>query len=445
MINQTVELTCDTLGADFEGICRYNTFVVFVNGALPGETIRVQITKTAKRYAVGKLIEVIKQSPMRADPPCSVFPRCGGCTAQHLLYPSTLSHKRQQIIDCFSRIASIDANVLPVIGMNDPWRYRNKAAFPVGGNSHAPCIGCYAERSHDIVDTNGCLLQAQSSDALVAAVRRWMSQNAIDPYNEASHSGLLRHIVTREAYDGSTMLTLVINGKRLYAEELIQCVTKDVPSLQSIIVCENTQRTNVIFGSTFHTLWGCDTLTDRIAGFQMRVSPRSFFQVNRKQAETLFDLAVSFAELSGKELVWDVYCGCGSITLPLAQKAAHVIGIEVVEDAIRDARANAERNGLSNLSFISGAAENILPRLAEQGAPDVIVVDPPRKGCATEALKAIAEASPKRIIYVSCNPATLSRDMAYLSGFGYVLQKVQPVDLFGWTGHIECVALISRE
>ena len=516
-INQTITLTCGALGADFEGICRHDGQVVFVCGALPGETVHVKIEKVGKKSAVGKLLDIVERSPERADPPCAVFPRCGGCVALHMNYQATLRHKRQQVIDCLSRIGGIGTpDVLPVIGMERPWWYRNKAAFPVGGSPCHPCIGCYAEHSHEIVDVkNGCLLQSESSDALVLAVRRWMMKNAIAPYDEKNHTGLLRHIVTREAFDGGVMLILVINGThgdRLPATEDLIASAKDavsnistnvkdavggfiasskgaagdvitdtkdpasglitntngavgnfianskgaaddritgtkkaVPTLRSVVVCENTRRTNVIFGETFHTLWGDDVLIDEIAGFQMRVSPRSFFQVNREQAEKLFELAVSFAGLTGGERVWDVYCGCGSITLPLARKAAFVTGIEVVEDAVRDARENALRNGVRNVSFICGAAEAILPSLAAwEGAPDVIVVDPPRKGCDEKALAAIAAAAPARIVYVSCNPATLSRDVAFLSGHGYGLQRVQPVDLFAWTGHVECVALLGR-
>jgi len=446
--NQTVTLACGALGADFEGICRHDGQVVFVRGALPGETVRAVITKAAKKYAVGKLIDVFENSPERISPRCPAFPRCGGCAAQHLAYPATLAHKRLQVADCLLRIGAIEGpNVLPAAGMEFPWRYRNKAAFPVGGTPGRPYIGCYAERSHDIVDTkDGCLLQAESGNALVFAVRRWIEKNAVAPYDETTHTGLLRHIVTREAHDGGAMLILAINGKRLPAvDDLVRRAVRAAPALRSVVLNENTRRTNVIFGDALHTLWGDGALIDSIAGFQMRVSPRSFFQVNRKQAERLFEIAISFAGLSGNEKVWDVYCGCGSITLPLARNAGHVTGVEVVGDAVRDARENASRNGVRNVSFLSGAAEDVLPRLAkEQGAPDVVVVDPPRKGCAPGALSAIVKASPQRIVYISCNPATLSRDAAFLLQNQYALQKVQPVDLFCWTGHVECVALLLR-
>lgn len=478
--NETIRTTCTALGADFEGICRHEGQVVFVRGALPGETIVVKIIKVTKQYAVGKLLEIVDgagarafmvaanddltvaspsagnacakatstSSAMRITPPCPNYPRCGGCTAQHIAYTATLVHKRQQVIDCLTRIGGIhDPQIAEVLPMANPWRYRNKGAFPVGGQLGAPRIGCFAARSHDIIDmATGCLLQTETSDALVAAVRRYMLLQGIAPYNEESHTGLIRHIMTREAADGSAMLMLVINGKRLPGvQTLVEYAQQATDKLRSVIVCENTCRTNVIMGDTVHTLWGEDALTDTLAGFTMRVSPRSFFQVNRMQAERLIDFAVSFCELTGKERVFDVYCGCGAFTLPLSRLSAHVTGIELIEDAVQDARENAKRNGVKNVSFIAGNAELIMRELcAKDGAPDVIVVDPPRKGCTPEAIKAIAEAAPKRLVYVSCNPATLARDVALLGKGGYRFVKGQPVDMFGWTGHVECVVAMER-
>ena len=446
--NQTIELTCTGVGAAFEGVCRHEGQVVFVPGALPGETVTAKIIKVSKQYAVGKLLDIANKANQRITPPCQSYPRCGGCTAQHIAYEDTLLYKQKQVADCLDRIGGVtSAAVLPVLGMETPWRYRNKGAFPVGGAVGAPRIGCFAARSHDIVDAaGGCLLQVKESDALVSAVKRWMLLCGIEPYQEASHQGLLRHIMTRKAADGSVMLVLVINGKTLKQPDVLITYAREAcPALRSVIVCKNTKRTNVILGDAMQTLWGEDCLHDEIAGFRMRVSPRSFFQVNREQAERLYETALSFAALTGTETVWDVYCGCGSITLPLSKKAKRVIGIEVVEDAVADARINAKENGVSNVTFIQGAAEQALPSLAKkQGAPDVIVVDPPRKGCEPEVIAAIAETAPARLIYVSCNPATLARDIALLAEKGYALQKVQPVDMFPWTSHVETVVLLSR-
>jgi len=444
--NETVELECIGFGTDFEGVCRHDGQVVFVPGAMPGERVIARIIKVTKAYAAGRLETLLSVSGERARPPCPHYPRCGGCTAQHMSYQTTLRQKRRQLIDCLERIGGVQAPcVLSTIGMENPWRYRNKAAFPVGGDAENPRIGCFAAPSHDIVDApDGCLLQTHASDALVRAVREWMRRYRVAPYNEETHSGLLRRVMMREAADGSAMLLLVIHGEVLpHAGELVALARGSVPALRSVVISTNTRRTNVILGDMFRTLWGDDALLDSIAGFSMRVSPRSFFQVNREQAEVLFGTAIEFAALSEDETVWDVYCGCGSITLPLSKAVRHAVGIEIVEDAIEDARENARRNGVRNVTFIAGAAEDMLPQLAGRiGKPDAIVVDPPRKGCAPAALFAIADAHPARIVYVSCNPATLARDVKILAERGYALVKAQPVDMFCWTGHVESVALL---
>lgn len=446
--NQTVELSCTALGADFEGICRHEGQVVFVPGALPGEALRARIIKVAKQYAVGKLEALDAAAGDRVTPPCPCYPRCGGCTAQHIRYEATLRHKQQQVADCLARIGGFhDPVVQQTLGTDDPWRYRNKGAFPVGGTAGSPVVGCFAARSHDIIDApEGCLLQSEQSDALTNAVRRWMTSWNIAPYHEASHTGLLRHVMTRQAADGGMMLVLLVNGPRIpYQAELIQMAREAAPGLRSIILSENTRRTNVILGERFQTLWGDDVLEDEIAGMRMRVSPRSFFQVNRAQAERLYQTAIDYCGLTGHERVWDLYCGCGSITLPLARHAAHVTGVEIVEDAVADARENARRNGIHNASFIAGAAEKVLPKLAQSdGKPDIVVLDPPRKGCEPAALASVAEAGPKRIVYVSCNPATLARDLKLLVEKGYRLEMAQPVDMFAWTGHVECVVGMTR-
>ncbi len=445
--NEVLTLACEGLGTDFEGICRHEGQVVFVHGALPGERVRVKVTKVHKNYAFGRLMEILEPSAERVPPPCPVYPRCGGCTAQHLAYEATLRHKRQQVIDCLTRIGGFESpDVRETLGMEAPWRYRNKGAFPVGGTAGAPRIGCFAARSHDIVDApGGCLLQSERSDALVGAVRRWMTDCRVEPYQEETHRGLIRHVMTREAKDGGTMLVLVVNGKKIpHTDALIKATREAQTDLRSIILSENTDRTNVILGTRSVVLWGADVLDDEIAGMRMRVSPRTFFQVNRAQAERLYAAALAFAGLTGRERVWDVYCGCGSITLPLAGRAERVTGIEIVPDAVADAKENARRNGVMNADFVAGAAETVLPTLAKEGRPDVVVLDPPRKGCETTALEVVAGARPERIVSVSCNPATLARDAATLREKGYALGAVQPVDMFGWTGHVECVAVMAK-
>ena len=450
--NQTLTLECAALGADFEGICRHEGQVVFVRGALPGEQVRAKIIKTTRSYAVARLEALLTRAPDRAEPPCPYYPRCGGCTAQHLSYAATLAHKRAQVRDCLERIGGIAGPCVgETMGMASPWRYRNKGAFPVGcradGRSDGPRIGCFAARSHDIVDApQGCLLQSAQSDALVGAVRQWMAQCRVPPYEEARHAGLVRHVMTREAADGSAMLVVVVNGRDVPdAPALVSLARQAAPGLRSVLLNENTRRTNVILGERSRVLWGADALEDEIGGFAMRVSPRSFFQVNRTQAQRLYDLVLAMANLQGSERVWDVYCGCGSITLPLAVHASWVTGVEIVADAVADARENARRAGIRNVDFLAGAAEQALPLLArERGAPDVVVLDPPRKGCERAALDAIAQCGARRLVYVSCNPATLARDVGLLSACGWKLQSAQPVDMFPWTGHVETVVLLSK-
>ncbi len=446
--NATISLKCTALGQDFEGICRHEGQVVFVPGALPGETITARIIKVTKQYAAGKLTARDGAAPDRVQVPCLHFPRCGGCTAQHLAYESTLHHKEQQVRDCLSCIGGVEnPPVAPILGMDDPWRYRNKGAFPVGSADGGLRIGCFAARSHEIIDApSGCLLQSQQSDALVGAVRRWMLENKVPAYKEATGKGLIRHVMTREARNGTAMLILSINGKTVPAGgELIRIAREAAPNLVSIMLSENTKASNVILGDGARVLWGEAFLSDELAGFSLRVSPHTFFQVNRAQAETLYAQAVSMAELTANETVWDVYCGCGSITLPLASRAARAVGVEIVPDAVADAKENARRNGVANASFYAGAAELLLPDLARrEGQPDAVVLDPPRKGAERPALDAIIQAAPRRIVYVSCNPATLARDVAVLAEGGYSLAGVQPVDMFPWTGHVECVALLAR-
>lgn len=447
--NQTLVLECAALGAEFEGICRHGGQVVFVPGALPGERVRARVVKVNKRYAIGRLEAVETPCAQRQAPPCPYYPRCGGCTAQHMRYEDTLAHKRQQVIDCLERIGGVPApQVASALGMADPWRYRNKGAFPIGGAQGTPAIGMYAARSHQIIDMpQGCLLQSEPGNRAVRAVRRWMQAHGVAPYDEQAHTGLVRHVMTREARDGSVMLVLVCTRDDVpHADALIDTLRQAAPALRSVVLSVNAARTNVILGSTLRTLWGEGALVDSIAGFSFRVSPHTFFQVNRPQAEALYAHALALADLQGGETVWDLYCGCGTITLPLAARAAHVTGVEIVPAAIADAKENARQNGVANADFLAGAAEDILPALAARtGRPDVVVLDPPRKGCERTALSAILDAAPGRIVYVSCNPATLARDVSILRGGGYMLRGAQPVDMFGWTSHVECVVLLSHK
>lgn len=447
--NDVLEMTVQGFGLDAEGVCRYGEegFAVFVPGAIPGERIRVRIVKVEKRHAYGKLEQVIEPSGTRVEPQCPVYRRCGGCAAQHIEYASTLAFKREQVRGCLARIGGIEAEVAPVLGMENPWRYRNKGAFPVAGAAGEPRIGFYAPRSHEVIDApTGCLIQHPASDAAVAAVRAWMAQYRVAPYDEATHSGVLRHIMTRTTQAGGVMVVLVSRAPTLLAEDaLVSALVKHVPGLASVLLNLNDRRTNVILGPHLRTLWGTDALEDTLHGLVFRVSPHSFFQVNPAQTEHLYTQALQYAALTGNETVVDAYCGAGTISLMLARHAARVIGIEVVPQAIADARHNAARNGIGNATFVEGKAEDILPGLVSQGLkPDVVVVDPPRKGCDAALLQAIVRAAPPRVVYVSCNPATLARDAALLVAGGYRVEAVQPVDMFCWTGDVETVMLLVQ-
>ena len=450
--NQLVELTVDRLGMDAEGVCRWGEqgLAVFVPLALPGERIEARIVKVEKRHAFARLERVLTPSPERAEPRCPVYRRCGGCAAQHMAYAATLAFKRAQVQDCLARIGHIALDVPPVWGMDAPWQYRNKGAFPVAAGDAQDAgvrIGFYARRSHAVVDAPaGCPVQREASDAAVSAVRHWMVAHRVPPYDEATHTGCVRHIMTRVTQDGQVMVVMVSLPPRMPAEEaLVARLRQDVPGLASVVLSHNPRQTNVILGDTLRTLWGTDALEDVLHGLRFRVSPRTFFQVNPAQTERLYAQALQYAALTGEETVVDAYCGAGTISLLLAQRARRVVGIEVVPEAIADARHNATQNGIDNAEFLVGETERILPALVAQGMhPEVVVLDPPRKGCDPAVLHAVARAAPRRVVYVSCNPATLARDAALLVAAGYRAAAAQPVDMFCWAGDIETVLLLVR-
>ncbi len=447
--NQLLPLTVERFGMDAEGVCRTGAqgFCVFVPGALPSERILARIVKVEKRHAFARIEEIIESSPDRREPPCPVYKRCGGCVAQHMAYEATLAFKRAQVQDCLSRIGGLDIAVPEVLGMADPWRYRNKGAYPVAGQADAPRIGFYAPRTHEVIDApGGCLIQRAEADAAVAVVRRWITEHRVAPYDELTHSGIVRHILVRSTQAGQVMLVLVTRTADLPRQaELVAALRREVPAIASIQQNINDQRGNVILGKRMITLWGADTLEETLHGLTFRVSAQSFFQVNPVQTEALYALALDYAQLTGSETVIDAYCGAGTISLLLARHARKVIGIEVVPEAIADARHNARANGIGNAEFLCAEAERALPELVLQGlAPDVVVVDPPRKGCDPALLDAVLAAKPARVVYVSCNPATLARDAAHLAAGGYTATKVQPVDMFCWAGGIETVLLMER-
>lgn len=447
--NQILDMDVESFGAEAQGVCRVDGMAVFVPGALPGERVRVRIVKAKSSYAFGRLEEVLSPAPYRQDAPCASYPRCGGCSCQHMDYAQTLEFKRVQVQELLRRVGGVTMTVPPVLGMKDPWHYRNKGAYPIGRLNGQVSTGFYAPRSHDLVPLpeGGCPIQRGDAQRIVDSVVSWMRTHDVPPYDEKTHTGLVRHVVTRTTRSGDAMAVLVLNGKTLPQEaSLIEALRTEVPSLKSIIVSRNTQRTNVILGPSLRTLWGADVLEDTLCSLRFQVSPLSFFQVNPEQTDILYQKALEFAHLDGTQTLVDAYCGAGTISLLLAGHAKSVLGIEIVPEAIENAKINAKVNQIDNASFLCGAAEELLPDLLEKGTrPDVVVVDPPRKGCDERLLHALLRVCPPRIVYVSCNPATLARDVGILTKGGYHAEEIACVDMFCWTGGVETVLSLSRK
>ena len=447
MVGNSYEIDIRTLGTSGEGVGRYEDFTVFVPNALPSERIRATITEVKKTYAKAQLKEILAKSKNRINPICSIYEKCGGCQLQHLDYEAQLMAKRQQVVDAVTRIGKLkDLSVLPTIGADPPWNYRNKVQFPVGIEKGKPIIGCFAQGSHAIVDTHDCHIQKEGNNAIVNVVREIAAKLRTPIYHEDRHTGVLRHVVGRVGKDGALMVVLVTAVRELPREkEWVKLLRAGLPHLVSIHQNIQTYRNNVIMGRETRLLWGRATIIDMLGSLSFHISPRSFFQVNTVQAKQLYDKVLEFAQLTGKETVLDAYCGTGTITLFLAQKARKAYGIEIVRPAVEDAKKNARDNRIKNATFLVGDATVLMPRLYKEGVcPDVIVVDPPRAGCTEAVLKTFATMHPDRIIYVSCNPASLARDLSILSTLGYHPQKLQPVDMFAQTIHVETVVLMSR-
>ena len=447
--NQCYEMTCESFGQDAQGVCRHDGIAVFVPGLLPGERARVRIVKPEKRYAFGRIEELLEKSPDRAEPFCPIYKRCGGCVCQHMTYETSLAFKRRQVQDLLERVGGLSIEVPPVLGMAHPFGYRNKGAYPVAQVGGVPACGFFAPRSHDLIPLpqNGCAIQGEDSAKATQAVLAWMRQNNVPAYDELTGRGLVRHIMTRSTTHGELMVVLVVTRADIpKAGQLIELLKAAVSGLCSICLSINSRRTNVILGTDIRVLWGKGTMEDTLCGLRFSVSPLSFFQVNPSQTEKLYGLALEYAGLTGSETVVDAYCGAGTISLLLAQKAKKVIGIEIVPEAIQNANENAVRNHIENAEFHVGATEELLPRLIADGLrPDVIVLDPPRKGCDPAVLDAIIAAAPKRVVYVSCGAPTLARDAKLLAEGGYTAEKVQCVDMFCWTGAVETVMVMSQQ
>lgn len=437
------------LSHDGLGLARIDGFLVFVKDALPGESVVARITAVKKSYGHAKVLDIIKKTADRVTPPCSLFPQCGGCQLQHMDYASQLKFKKSIVQRNLEKISKIEnPPVLDVIGMDEPWRYRNKTQVPFGVDDAGELVaGFYKSRSHEIIDMPYCLVQTTVADKIIAEVKKLASEFCITTYDEAKQVGVLRHVVIRVGFKtNQIMVIFVTRTKELpHKEELCKSLRESFPEIKSIVHNINPKATNVIFGESSNTLYGKDYITDALDGLEFLISARSFYQVNPVQTEVLYQLAVDYADVGPTTRVFDAYCGIGTITLFLARKALEVYGVEIVGDAIRDAKKNAEINEITNAHFEVGKSEVVIPRLISEGIiPDVIVVDPPRKGCDMALLKSIIEANASRVVYVSCDCATLARDLKVLIESGYKLEVVQPVDMFPQTSHVECVALLRR-
>lgn len=445
---EQIELSISGLGSGGEGVGRYGGFTVFVPGALPGETVQARVALVKKSYASARLVKVLQRSAERAEPLCPVYERCGGCQLQHLSYAGQLEIKRQTVQDALQRIGHLNVTALPVIGCSDPWHYRNKMQFPAAlGAGGELQIGCYAAATHSVVDTEGCLIQKEGNNQVLLTVRKWMQRFGISAYNEKTGKGLVRHVMSRVGVkSGEVMAVLVTSEYDIpHKKELIERLQQYVPGLASVVQNINKKPTNIVMGAKTRVLYGKAAIKDSLGALSFNISAQSFFQVNSEQAEKLYNKALEFAALSGRETVADVYCGTGTISLYMAKHARRVYGIEIVASAIEDAKRNVQENGCQNAEFFCGDAAAELPRLLAAGVrPDVVILDPPRAGCEQRVLEAICSVQPERVVYVSCNPATLARDLAYLEQQGYKTLVVQPVDMFPMTGHVESVVLMSR-
>ena len=448
--NDLVTLEIEDCGIDGEGIGKADGFTVFVKDAVIGDTVTAKIIKAKKNYGYGRLMEVLKPSPYRVEPKCEFARQCGGCQLQALSYDQQLVFKTNKVKGHLERIGGFtDIPMEPIIGMDELFHYRNKAQFPVGRNKEGKIVtGFYAGRTHNIIENRDCALGVAENKEVLDRVIAHMEKYGIEPYNEATGKGLVRHVLIRYGYfTKEVMVCLILNGNKLPKEEQLVKSLCEIPGMTSITINVNKKHSNVILGEEIRLLWGQEYITDRIGGISYQISPLSFYQVNPMQTQKLYAKALEYADLHGQETVWDLYCGIGTISLFLAQKAKFVRGVEIVPAAIENAKENAKLNGLENTEFFVGKAEEVLPREYKKNGvyADVIVVDPPRKGCDETLLETMIEMNPERIVYVSCDSATLARDLKYLCERGYELRKVCPVDQFGMTVHVETVVLLSHK
>ena len=442
--NKIYEVEIFGLGDGGEGVGKFQDFTIFVENVLPTEKVLVKITEVKKNYAVGSLQKILQKSSKRIEPVCKNFFYCGGCQLQHLNYQSQLAIKRQKIIDAVERIGKIfDAQILETLGMKNFLNYRNKMQFPVGENFS---VGCYAKKSHKIIDLENCLIQREGNNKILRAVKKIAKKLNLQPYDEKTGKGFLRNVMGRVGCDDELMIVLVTATKKFPQEKkFIAEILKILPEVKSIQQNIQPAKNNVILGSETKILFGEKNITEKICDLKFNISAKSFFQVNTKQTEILYQTVKKFAELTENEIVIDAYCGTGTISIFLANFAKKVFGIEIEKSAVEDAKKNSVENKITNAEFFVGDAVKIIPELyAKNIFADVVIVDPPRAGCDKKVLKTFADMKPKKIIYVSCNPATLARDLKILLEFGYRTKKIQPVDMFPMTSHIEAVAQLVK-
>ena len=448
--NDLVTLEIEDCGIDGEGIGKADGFTVFVKDAVIGDTVTAKIIKAKKNYGYGRLMEVLKPSPYRVEPKCEFARQCGGCQLQALSYDQQLVFKTNKVKGHLERIGGFtDIPMEPIIGMDELFHYRNKAQFPVGRNKEGKIVtGFYAGRTHNIIENRDCALGVPENKEVLDRVIAHMEKYGIEPYNEATGKGLVRHVLIRYGYfTKEVMVCLILNGNKIPKEEQLVKSLCEIPGMTSITINVNKKRSNVILGEEICLLWGQEYITDRIGDISYQISPLSFYQVNPMQTQKLYAKALEYADLHGQETVWDLYCGIGTISLFLAQKAKFVRGVEIVPAAIENAKENAKLNGLENTEFFVGKAEEVLPREYKKNGvyADVIVVDPPRKGCDETLLETMVEMNPERIVYVSCDSATLARDLKYLCANGYEIKMCRGVDQFPQSVHVETVVLLSRK
>ena len=456
--NQILEIKITDMGNDGEGIGKIDGYPFFIKDAVVGDRIRMRVVKVKKNYAYGRVEEIVSASPKRVLPPCPLYKKCGGCSIQAYSYEEQLKYKQKKVFNNLVRIGGFDEEFIEsvtedIIGMDNSFRYRNKAQYPVGTDKAGRIIsGFYAGHSHDIVECSDCLLGIEENKLILDVIIDVMEQSGIMPYNEKSGRGIIRHILIRKGFTtGEIMVCIVVNLKRdknskewFKGQQALVDRLSGISGIKNISLNFNTQRNNVIMGDTVVTLFGDDRIHDRLMGIDFAISPLAFYQVNPVQTEKLYSVAIEYASLLDGDEVWDICCGIGTIALSMASAAKLVHGIEIVPQAIDDAKENAKRNGITNSEFICAPAEEYLPKHADEIKADVVVLDPPRKGMEEAALDAVITISPERIVYVSCDSATLARDLKYLCGRGYQLKRVRPVDMFPHTSHVETVVLLSK-